>query len=118
MGISLEVARWLRGAGHDVLHLREQSLERLPDSDIFAKALAENRVVLTFDLDFGEIAAIAGRTEAKVVVFRLRNARATNVIGRLASVIATSRVDLDRGGVVISVEEHRHRIRRLPIGRA
>lgn len=60
MGVSMRVVEWLRTSGHDVLHLRDEGLQRLSDGDIFSKAVAEDRVVLTFDLDFGEIIA-AGR---------------------------------------------------------
>jgi predicted nuclease of predicted toxin-antitoxin system len=116
MGVSLEVVRWLRNEGHDAVHLREESLGRLADPNIFAKALAEDRVILTFDLDFGEIAALSRGTLAKVVVFRLRNARAANVIARLSTVLSDAQAELDRGAVV-SVEESRHRVRRLPVGR-
>jgi predicted nuclease of predicted toxin-antitoxin system len=59
MGVGLNVVLKLRNAGHDVLHLRDQSLQRMPDLEIFAKAAAKNRIVLTFDLDFAEIAATA-----------------------------------------------------------
>ena len=55
MGVSQGIVDWLRTEGHDAVHLREQGLHRLPDADIFAKAIAENQIVLTFDLDFGEI---------------------------------------------------------------
>ena|SRR6266571_1132516 len=116
MGVSLEVVRWLRNEGHDAVHLREESLGRLTDLNIFAKALVEDRVILTFDLDFGEIAALSRGTLAKVVVFRLRNARAANVIARLSTVLSHAQAELDRGAVV-SVEESRHRVRRLPVGR-
>ena len=44
----------MREAGHDTVHLRDEGLIRLPDSDIVAKAVEEHRVVLTFDLDFGD----------------------------------------------------------------
>jgi predicted nuclease of predicted toxin-antitoxin system len=60
MGVSMRVVEWLRSTGHDVVHLREQGLHRLPDGEIFAKAQREQRVVLTFDLDFGEIVAATG----------------------------------------------------------
>jgi predicted nuclease of predicted toxin-antitoxin system len=117
MGVSLEVVRWLRSEGHDAVHLREQSLETSADPEVFAKALAEDRVILTFDLDFNEIAALSKGAPAKVIVFRLRNTRATNVIGRLSAVLGDSQAELDRGAVV-SVEEGRHRVRLLPVGRS
>ncbi len=50
-GVAGRVVNWLRERGHDAVHLREQSLGRLPDSEVFAKASAEKRVLLTFDLD-------------------------------------------------------------------
>jgi hypothetical protein len=55
MGVSLTTVEALRAANHDAVHLRDEGLIRLRDADIVAKALAENRIVLTFDLDFGDI---------------------------------------------------------------
>ena len=75
MGVATGVVDWLRDQSHDALHLREQGLQRLPDDQIFRKAAAENRTVLTFDLDFGEIVAFSGRQKVSVVLFRLRNTR-------------------------------------------
>ena len=40
--------------------LSEQRLQRSPDADVFAKAIAESRIILTFDLDFGDILALSG----------------------------------------------------------
>ncbi|HXK40245.1 MAG TPA: DUF5615 family PIN-like protein [Candidatus Paceibacterota bacterium] len=58
------VVQWLRSAGHDAIHLRDEGLHRLPNGDIFQKGFIEHRVVLTFDLDFGEIVAAS---EGRVV---------------------------------------------------
>lgn len=116
MGVGMKVVEWLNSRGHDAIHLREQGLERLPNGEIFDKAVDEGRVVLTFDLDFGEIAATTSGSRASVIVFRLHNTRVTHVIDRLRSVLAESSAALN-GGVVITVEESRHRIRRFPIGR-
>jgi predicted nuclease of predicted toxin-antitoxin system len=115
MGVSLQVVEWLRGRGDDVVHLRDQGLERLPNGEIFDKATAEGRIVLTFDLDFGEIVALSRGSRTSVVVFRLRNARAGHVIARLERVLEESSDALARGAVVI-VEDGRHRVRQLPVG--
>ncbi len=32
MGISLRTVTWLRSLGHDVFHLRDRGLQKLPDS--------------------------------------------------------------------------------------
>ncbi|MBI3933031.1 MAG: DUF5615 family PIN-like protein [Acidobacteria bacterium] len=115
MGVSMAVVDWLRSQGHDALHLREQGLQRAADVDIFAKAIAEQRAVLTFDLDFGEIAALSQGRKASVVLFRLQNTRTAHVIERLSALLADCLSALERGAVVI-VEESRHRVRPLPIG--
>jgi hypothetical protein len=52
-----------------------------------------------------------------VIILRLRNSRSDHVISRLEAVLASSTDALDAGAVV-TVEEHRHRIRRLPVGEA
>jgi predicted nuclease of predicted toxin-antitoxin system len=68
MGVDVRVVRWLREHGHDAVHLRDEGLQRLPNGEIFTKAIAEARVVLTFDLDFGEIAALAARARLFCVI--------------------------------------------------
>jgi predicted nuclease of predicted toxin-antitoxin system len=45
MGVDQRVVEWLRSRGHEVAHLRDEGLHRMPDEGIFAKAIAEKRVV-------------------------------------------------------------------------
>ena len=114
MGVSFRIVDWLRSQGHDAVHLGEQGLHRLPDEDIFRKAITEGRIVLTFDLDFSEILAFSGGNPASVVLFRLRNTRTDHVKDRLAGVLADAGPALAKGAVVV-VEEGRLRIRTLPM---
>ena len=116
MGMAVPVVTWLREQGHDAVHLRDEGLQRLPNGEIFTKAADEGRVILTFDLDFGEIAALARSRMASVIVFRLHNTRTPHVIERLSAVLADCS-SLLANGAVVSVEEGRHRVRSLPIGR-
>ncbi len=115
MGVDVRVGTWLREHGHEPVHLRDQGLQRLPNGEIFTKAISENRVILTFDLDFGEIAALARGRKASVVVFRLHNTRTAHVLERLASVLPDCSSILEKGAIVV-VEEDRHRVRPLPVG--
>ena len=116
MGVSWRVVQWLRDTGHDATHLREQDLHRLPNGGIFTKAADERGIILTWDLDFTEIVALSNTRIVSAIVFRLLNTRSANVIRRLTRVLAESAQDLE-SGAIISVEESRHRVRLLPIGR-
>ena len=116
MGVSLHIAEWLKKNGHDVVHLRDLGMQRAPDADVFDRAAAESRVILTFDLDFGEILALSRSRAVSVVLFRLRNARTPHVLERLGRVIDEDGKSLERGAVVV-VQDTRHRTRHLPLGR-
>ena len=114
MGVSDAVTSWLKSNDHDAAHLRDQGLHRLPNGQIFQKAAVEKRIVLTFDLDFGEILALSGGTIVSVVLFRLSNTASWFVIRRLAAVLADAEDALNAGAIVV-VEDGRCRIRRLPL---
>ena len=114
MGISQNTVAFLRNKGHDAVHLRDENLQRLPDKDIIKKALAEKRIILTMDLDFGYLMAISKSNLPSVIIFRLENETPKNVNKRLEKVLAES-VDALKSGAVISVLEHNYRIRTLPI---
>jgi predicted nuclease of predicted toxin-antitoxin system len=116
MGVDIRVVRWLRENGHDAKHLRDEGLHRIPNGEIFVKAISENRVIVTFDLDFGEIVALSQGEKASVILFRLHDTRTPHLIQRLAVVLADATEALEQGAVVV-VEESRHRIRYLPLGR-
>jgi predicted nuclease of predicted toxin-antitoxin system len=116
MGVSMRVVEWLRSSGHDAIHLHDEGLQKLPNGEIFQKAIREKRIVLTFDLDFGEIVAGSGGGSVSVILFRLRNTRADFLVQRLKNVLERSTEELAQGAVVL-VEDGRHRVRRMPIGR-
>ncbi len=115
MGVSQRVVSWLREQGHDAVHLRDQGLHQLPNGAIFEKAAAEERTILTFDLDFGEVLALSGGRIVSVVLFRLNNTTTGFTIQRLRAVLPDVADALQEGAVVV-VEDGRHRIRRLPFG--
>lgn len=113
MGVAGRIVDWLRAKGHDVKHLREEGLQRISDREVFQKAVAEGRILITFDLDFGEIVASSGGHATSVILFRLHNTRTPHVIERLAKVLSDSSGTLERS-VVVVVEESRYRVRYLP----
>jgi predicted nuclease of predicted toxin-antitoxin system len=114
MGISPRIVEILSAQGHDAVHLLDQGLETMPDPHIIRKANHENRVLLTHDLDFGELMASSGSRLPSVIIFRLRNMRPERVNRHLRLAIAECQDALEEGAVV-SVTEGQIRIRRLPI---
>jgi predicted nuclease of predicted toxin-antitoxin system len=116
MGISLRIVSWLKGRGHDVTHLRDEGLQRLPDREIFKKAAAEKRIILTFDLDFGEIVALSQDSPVSVFLFRLHNTTTSFVIKRLEQVLSVSADFVKLHTAIIVIDDSRHRIRTIPIG--
>jgi len=114
MGISPKTVAFLREQGYEAVHLHEEGLDRLEDPAILAKAREEGFILLTHDLDFGELIAASGARLPSVIVFRLRNMRPGNV-NRYLQRIIEQHVGVLESGAIISVTEGRIRIRALPL---
>ena len=94
MGVSPLTVKDLCTQGYNAIHLCEQGLERLGDNLIMAKAKSENRIVLTFDLDFGDLLAFSGDSLPSVIIFRLEKARPDYVMSKLKPVLNQCQKDL------------------------
>jgi predicted nuclease of predicted toxin-antitoxin system len=69
--IPLDAVEALRAAGHDVAWVREDSLNE-SDRNILHRAQEENRIVITFDKDFGELAFRSKLpAQSGVILFRI-----------------------------------------------
>ncbi len=112
MNMSPKVAERLRAEGHDAVHPRELGLGRLPDHDVFAHAQTDQRIVVTFDLDFGEIVSLSAG--AGVVLLRLRSVRTAHVQQRVSAAMTDEAATL-KAGVVVLAEDARIRVRTWPI---
>ena len=113
-GISPKTVGALKQLGHDSTHVRELGLQRATDHEIIELARIEDRIVLTFDLDFGEILALGVRDRPSVILLRLEDETADSVLRRLAPVLAEQAPALASGALIL-VEDARYRIRKLPI---
>jgi predicted nuclease of predicted toxin-antitoxin system len=114
-GISPRTVDFLKHLGHDAVHVRTLALQRATDPDLIERARVDSRVVLTFDLDFGEVLALGVLVEPSVILFRLTDERADSVNQRLSTVLAERAADLESGALVL-IEDTRYRVRKLPIG--
>jgi predicted nuclease of predicted toxin-antitoxin system len=73
VGVGRAVEDWFRQNGHDVQSVRDRD-PKMDDADILAWALAELRLVVTMDKDFGELVYHSGQPHAGVLLLRLESA--------------------------------------------
>ena len=101
----------LRQDGHDVLWIREAA-PRISDGDVLARAHDENRLLITFDKDFGELVFKRGaKASHGIVLFRIAQPSAAVVAARVAAVLASRD---DWSGHFSVVEDFAVRMRPLP----
>jgi len=98
------VAEWLRSLGHDVFSAFEQARGEA-DSDLLARAVAEDRIVVTNDRDFGELVFREGRVHRGIVLLRLTDERPANKIRVLQDLLALHPEQLG-GQFVVVTESH------------
>ncbi|MEM8504862.1 MAG: DUF5615 family PIN-like protein [Cyanobacteria bacterium P01_D01_bin.1] len=115
MGVAPKTVKSLQEAGHNAVHLSEQGLFRMRDSEILQKALKEERIILTFDLDFADLPAAASTVLPSTIILRLRNTKPSFVTSRVTVVVAECAQALETGALV-TIEDSRYRLRYLPIG--
>jgi predicted nuclease of predicted toxin-antitoxin system len=98
--ISPEVFQKLNNLGYDVISARD-TCKGCPDEKIVEIARAEDRVIITFDLDFGELYRNLGVSS---IVLRLRTKNPSSVLKYLLSFfkkIADQKIDLKNKLAVI-----------------
>jgi predicted nuclease of predicted toxin-antitoxin system len=81
------VAQWLGSQGHDVFSAYHQSPSAF-DEELLQRAVAENRILITNDKDFGEMIHRENRPHCGVVLLRLHNDRTRFKIDALDGLLA------------------------------
>ena len=116
-GLSPLTVDFLIKLGHEAAHVRTLGMQRASDLEIVERARAGSSIVLTFDLDFGDVLALGVLNKPSVIIFRLADERPASVNQRLATILNERSADLESGALIL-VEDTRYRVRKLPIGRA
>lgn len=114
MHISPRTVTYLRELGHDVLRVDEALRASASDQEVLEFALADDRTVLTQDLDFSRLAALSGLRAPSVISLRLSSSRVEHVNEMLARVLP-SVADSVATGSLVTVEDDRIRTRSLPV---
>ena len=104
----------LRADGHDVLWIREVA-PGIADTAVLARAHDENRLLITFDKDFGELVFKAGaKVSQGIILVRIPQPSASAVAAKVSAVLSSRS---DWAGHFSVVEEFAVRMRLLPEGK-
>lgn len=114
MPVSFRVAESLRQHGHDAVHIRERGRQTASDEEILGIAAAEDRILVSMDLDFSQLIATRSLAWPSLILFRIENVKPIEVFNLLLHIIQTYSAELD-GGAILSVTDTYIRIRNLPI---
>jgi predicted nuclease of predicted toxin-antitoxin system len=87
------LADLIRSLGHDTAFVRDRD-PSMPDADILAWAVAEGRLVVTMDKDFGELVFRSGQQHAGVLLLRLEAARSAERVRVVTSIFANHAAEL------------------------
>ena len=79
VGVSKAVEQWLASQGIDVLAVRDLD-PSMSDVAILELAVAQQRLVITMDKDFGELVVRLGRLHAGVLLLRLDDAQSAEKV--------------------------------------
>jgi len=114
MPLSPALAAWLRDLGHDAAHATELGLHRSSDTDLVALAKHESRTIITADLDYPRLLALAQADNPSLILFRDGDWSDADVIARMGDVLR-SLPSADIAGSIVVIDRDRIRRRRLPI---
>jgi predicted nuclease of predicted toxin-antitoxin system len=115
-GISPKTVDFLKQLGHEAIHVRTLGLQRASDAQVVQRALTDGSIVLSFDLDFGDLLALGVMDKPSAILFRLADERAESVNERLSTILSERINELESGALIL-VEDTRYRVRKLPIRR-
>jgi predicted nuclease of predicted toxin-antitoxin system len=113
--LSPQIAIGLVEAGYDAIHVREIDMRSSPDIDIFNLAIAEQRVIISADTDFGTLLALRAERFPSVILFRRGISHIPQVQLSILLLNLPSIADLLEQGSIIIFDKNRIRTRTLPI---
>jgi predicted nuclease of predicted toxin-antitoxin system len=113
MGVSYKVALWLNRVGHDAIHLSDEGLNKLSDDRIIEKAVSENSIILTADVDFGQLITFKNSKPTSVIQFRILDLTPENIIPKLELVLERFSEELNTIPVIITIQEHKIRLKEI-----
>jgi predicted nuclease of predicted toxin-antitoxin system len=96
------VALWLRELQHDVVSVYHEA-RGLDDDRVLQRAIAEDRILITNDKDFGEMIFREGKFHQGIVLLRLEDERPSNKI-RILERLLDQCADELAGNFIVATE--------------
>jgi len=114
MNLPRSLVRLLVNDGHAARHVADLGLDRAADAEIVEVARAADEIILTHDLDFGQLLAFSGESRPSVIIFRFERANAATIREKLVTIWPLMNGPLSEGAMVV-VRDDALRVRRLPL---
>ena len=112
--LSARLTGRLTDAGHDCVHVQERELLGASDEAVMAAAVAESRVLVSMDTDFGELLAGSNASLPSLVLFRRVGRTAEEQAAVLLLNLTDIADDLEVGAIAV-ITNTEIRLRRLPL---
>ncbi len=104
----------LKSGGHDVVQWQDIGDPTENDERIMLWARENDHIVLTCDLDFGDILAVTNAAKPSVIQFRLGRLKPAALVAKLEVALRTYKVKLEEGAL-ITLDPGSLRVHRLPM---
>jgi predicted nuclease of predicted toxin-antitoxin system len=112
--VPYSAASLLAEIGIEAAHVIDIGYASFKDEAIIEKAREEGWVIVTYDADFHALVALSGEQHPSVIRIRIEGLKGEMVRELLKEVIERSD-DLLELGVLVTVQQDRMRMKRLPI---
>jgi len=111
--ISHETAEFLESLGYEAKTVAQFGLEKAEDLKIVEKAIKEKMILVTFDLDFGEIFYFSTKEKIWIIVLRIRDQTVESVNKTLNRLLQSKILEeKESQNTLMIIEEGRVRIRK------
>jgi predicted nuclease of predicted toxin-antitoxin system len=114
MNLSPEWADLFREHGHESRHWSEVGVASAPDTDLLQWAARESHIILTHDLDFGDILAASRAQLPSVIILRAADVQIETLGLRVVDQLRDFEQELNRGAILV-IDTINARLRVLPI---
>lgn len=109
MNLSPLTVDYLNKKGYDAVHARVLGLKQAKDKELLKVAITERRIIITQDLDFGDLVIFSEGPTPGALIIRTRSATPQRVNSMLKRLLLTVTEEEIKGTVAV-VEEDRVRI--------